>query len=359
MSSWSSRLARWTARPGDSLRSRLVIIAVVLVAYLAWIDSVGVNTGQGSVLMLIIPGALFALAMGVSYGWCGLVTFGQGAFFSMGGFTAALLREKDLSPLLVILLGGLIGGVAAWIFAALVLRRSTSLWFAMLTLAFGQFLFEYGNTSSHFGGPDGIAGIPRGSVFGYDLTMQWPYTVFSMAVVAVVLPVLAVIYVSGFGMAGRAARLNGRRAEALGLNVVMIQVTMFGVSGAVSGIAGVLLAQQQSFFSTGYLSLQFAGAAIVAAMIGGVHSYWGPLIGFTILSLAQNQLAGSTLGSVGWDLVLGVAVILIVLIASDGLMGGLESALRSVRRRLLRARGSSLPPKVPDRTKAEALEGGS
>lgn len=346
---------RWWAHPGESLWMRAVLIVVVAGLYLAWIDNVGVNTGLGSVLMLIIPGALFSLAMGVSYGWCGLVTFGQGAFFSMGGFTAALLREKELSPLVIVCLGGLVGGVAAWVFAALVLRRSTSLWFAMLTLAFGQFLFEYGNKSSHFGGPDGIAGIPRGSVFGQDLLMQWPFTIYSLAVATVVMLVLAVVYVSGFGMVGRAARLNSQRAEALGLNVVMIQVTMFGVSGAVSGVAGVLLAQQQSFFSTDYLGLQFAGAAIVAAMIGGVNSYWGPLIGFTVLALAQNQLAGSTLGSVGWDLVLGVGVVLIVLVAPDGLMGGLDSARRSLGRRLARGPRADQRPGSPEPRVSETV----
>jgi branched-chain amino acid transport system permease protein len=270
--------------------------------------------------------SLYAVTLNLLLGYMGVLSFGHAMFFGTGAYTTALaLTHIQGLPLLpAILVGGLGGGLLALILSPLLVRVSGTA-FAMLTLAFGQLIFvvalKYREVT---GGEDGIGGypIPPLNIFGLlsiDMTDKINFYYFAVAVVALCLYILWFYTKTPFGSLIVGIRDNALRIDYLGFKLTQTKAINLIVSGAFAGIAGAVHALLMKLVSTvGVLDINTSFKPIMMAYIGGVGSFFGPIIGSGVLHVLEDVVIRFT-DRIG--LVNGTIFILVVLFAPRGLVG--------------------------------------
>lgn len=279
--------------------------------------------------------AAFGLSLFLLLGDGGLVSFGHAAFLGIGAYTVGVGTVKWEIPLsLAWLLAPVAGAVLSLVVGWFSVRLS-ALYFAMLTLAFAQFLWAITMRVDFFGGEEGLIGVPTGRI-GFD-PVNFYYA--SFVVMLVVLAVVVVVRVSPFGLALRSTRENSVRAEFSGLNVPRVRLTAFVVAGALAGLTGAMLAVSNGAVSpeVGYFSQ--SETALIMVLLGGLRSVWGPLVGAFLFTYGEHYIARNF---DAWEIVVGVAVILVVLFVPGGVTGALGSIVERFR------------AVIPTTTKAEA-----
>jgi branched-chain amino acid transport system permease protein len=219
---------------------------------------------------------LFATAFNLLMGFGGMVSFGHAAYFALGAYAPALLVKQAGWPMLLALPAApLAAGLGALVFGIFIVRL-TATYFAMLSLAFAQIVFTIiFKWKSLTGGDDGILNI-------------WPpdwlkspaaYYYFTVAVVALALLALHMIVESPFGSALKAVRENPRRARYIGIDVRRHQLMAFVISGFFSGLAGGLFAFYNGSVFPDFAFFTKSFEPLVVALLGGVGSFFGPLVG--------------------------------------------------------------------------------
>jgi branched-chain amino acid transport system permease protein len=266
----------------------------------------------------MIISALFAMSLNLILGYGGMVSFGHAAFFGVGAYTVALLMKKAGAPLYLALLAAPV--VAA--FAAAIIGwfcvRLIGLYFAILTLAFGQLLYMVAFQWYTFtGGDDGIHGVPRPEFLG-----PVNYYLLCLILFLVCFLIMRMIVNSSFGLSIRTIRENMDRASFIGINVKKYQWINFIIAGAFAGLAGGLLAELNRFAQTEFLHWSKSAEPILASLVGGMYSILGPAIGSTVLiflKIVLQQLHKSMVDL--WAIILGGILLLVVLFAPGGLVG--------------------------------------
>jgi branched-chain amino acid transport system permease protein len=270
--------------------------------------------------------SLYAVTVNLLLGYMGVLSFGHAMFFGTGAYTTALaLTHIQGFPLLpAIMVGGLAGGLLALILSPLLVRVSGTA-FAMLTLAFGQLIFvialKYREVT---GGEDGIGGypIPPLNIFGLlsiDMTDKINFYYFAIAVVALCLYILWFYTKTPFGSLVVGIRDNALRIDYLGFKLPQTKAINLVVSGTFAGIAGAVHALLMKLVSTvGVLDIGTSFKPIMMAYIGGVGSFFGPIIGSGVLHVLEDVVIRFT-ERIG--LVNGAIFILVVLFAPRGLVG--------------------------------------
>ncbi len=270
--------------------------------------------------------SLYAVTLNLLLGYMGVLSFGHAMFFGTGAYaTAIALTHIPGFPLLpAILVGGLSGGLLALILSPLLVRVSGTA-FAMLTLAFGQLIFvialKYREVT---GGEDGIGGysIPPLNIPGVvsiDMTDKINFYYFAVAVIAVCLFILWFYTKTPFGNLVVGIRDNAMRIDYLGFKLPQIKAVNLIVCGAFAGIAGSVHALLMKLVSTvGVLDISASFTPILMAYIGGVGSFFGPIIGSGVLHILEDLVIRFT-DRIG--LVNGAIFILVVLYAPMGLVG--------------------------------------
>ena len=270
--------------------------------------------------------SLYAVTLNLLLGYMGVLSFGHAMFFGTGAYATALaLTHIKGFPLLpAVLVGGMAGGMLALILSPLLVRVSGTA-FAMLTLAFGQFIFvvalKYREVT---GGEDGIGGYPIPpfnipGVVSIDMTDKINFYYFAIAVIAVCLFILWFYTKTPFGSLVVGIRDNAMRIDYLGFKLPQIKAVNLIVCGTFAGIAGAVHALLMKLVSTvGVLDIHTSFTPILMAYIGGVGSFFGPIIGSGVLHLLEDLVIRFT-ERIG--LVNGAIFILVVLYAPMGLVG--------------------------------------
>jgi branched-chain amino acid transport system permease protein len=257
--------------------------------------------------------ALWAVSLNLLLGQTGLVSFAHAAYYGVGAYTVVLAWEHfDLSPLVGLPLALVVGAVVSLITGVIALR-AVRLYFALLTLAISQLLYVaafewYGVT----GGDNGIHGIGVPAFLESTVNAYW----FVLAVAAAGIAALAVIGRSPFGAALVAIRENRLRAAFVGIDVKRHELAAFTLAGTFAALAGALFA---IFNREAYPNLMFWTASstpIFVVLIGGMYRFGGPVLGAVVLVLLEEAITRRTLYS---DLVLGLVLLAIVLLAPGGL----------------------------------------
>ncbi len=261
---------------------------------------------------------LFAVATNLLVGWSGLVSFGQAAFYGLGAYTVALAWLHGLAPFwLAFCAAPLIAALVAGLTGAIALR-ARKLYFALLTLAFSELFYVLAEQLYDItNGANGIFGamvpdiliVPRNGFY------------FTLAIVAAALFVLHRIFHSPFGLALRAIRERRVRAEALGLDVARHELAAFALSGAFCGLAGALYVVHDQTAYPELLDWVKSGEPVIVAVIGGISTFAGPLVGALFYQIAHDALVTLTRD---WQLVLGALLLLVVLFRPAGLASLLE-----------------------------------
>jgi branched-chain amino acid transport system permease protein len=278
----------------------------------------------------ILIWGLFGIGFDLLFGYTGLLSFGQSAFFGTGGmFAAYLLTEANFPYVLTsIVIGAAVAAVVGYLVGLIALRR-TGIYFAMITVAIAEVFFfaEFNPLSAFTGGENGLPGVPTPSFnigsmklsFDTDLSMYaflafWYFVGLVIALRIVRSPVGAIF---------RALRDNPRRASALGHNIHGYKLTAFVVAAAYAGFAGGLLAIMQGFMPPDAFMFDTSGQLVMQTAIGGAGTLFGPLVGAALWLYLSDFLQNALhLGST-WKLVLGVVFVLLVCFLRRGIVGAI------------------------------------
>ena len=293
-------------------------------------------------LMEALTMALFAAAFNLVFGYSGLLSFGHAAFYGVAAYATAFFM-KDLGyPVEVALLGAVaIAATLGAAFAALALRRR-GIYFSMVTLALAEVIHFIAVRWPATGGENGLQGVPRGTLLGVlDLNRT---IVLYFVVLVVVLAALALIYRiihSPFGMVLRAFNGSEQRTLSLGYEVQQHLVIVMTLSAALAGLAGGLKVLVFQFATLADVSWHMSGLVVLACLIGGTGTFWGPVVGGAVIALLHSLLAESG----NWvTLIQGVIFIACVHFFRAGMVGTVSEWLHA-RGRSIRKAGATLMDK--------------
>ncbi len=276
---------------------------------------------------------LFAMSFNLLYGFMGQISFGHAAFFGVGAYATAMLFTALKTPtgeiglfefFVSLLIGPPFAALAALIVGVFCVRL-TGIYFAMLTLAFGELLYYIVFSWYSFTkGDDGIQRLLPPAFF-QDASN---YYYLTLIIVVAALLVMWRITESPFGYILRTLRDNQRRAAFLGVNVRRHMLMAFVIAGFFAGIAGALWGPFSRSVSPGLLGWQESGIAVFMTLIGGAGAFIGPIAGSVIYTFLQAVVKMYT---VYWPLTIGTIILLIVLFAPGGLLGTIEQRLKTAR----------------------------
>ncbi len=312
----------------DKLAWNAVIWAVLL-AMPYWMGAIGGYTELASRVVIL---GLAAMSLNFLLGFTGVLSFGHAAYFGLGAYGAAMsLKFFAPSTALAILVGILVGTVAAAAIGALIVKLR-GVYFAMVTIAFGQvFYFITFRWNSVTGGDDGVTGWRRQpldlgfttiDILGNDKAFY--YLVLLLFAVAV--GIMAMLLRSPLGRSLIAIRENERRARFLGIPVERHIWISFVISGGFAALAGTLYALLSNFTDPRSLHWTLSGNFVIMAVLGGMRSFWGPLIGAAIFVVLQDYVSSHTQN---WMSFIGLFFVLIVTFFPRGVLGFIKRRVAS------------------------------
>ena len=274
---------------------------------------------------------LFAVSFNMIFGYMGQLSFGHAAYYGVGAYATGMLMVKASVPLPICLVASMIAaGICALIFGYFCVRL-TGIYFAILTLAFGQLMYYIiFQWYSFTGGDDGLQGIvPPDFLFGAT-----SYYYFTLLIVAAALIAMWYISKSPFGYTMRAIRDNADRTRFLGINVRKYMLINFVVAAMFAGLAGGLLGPFNRSIAPDLCNWHQSGIPVFMTVIGGPLGFLGPMIGSVIYTFLMAFVTGFT---EYWPLVIGLIIIFVVLFIPGGVLGLVEERVEVFRSKGLKA----------------------
>jgi branched-chain amino acid transport system permease protein len=288
----------------------------------------------------ILVWGIFGIGFDILFGFTGLLSFGQSAFYGTGGFVAAyLLTVVNFPNVWVSLAVGTVAAAAVGYLVGLIALRRTGIYFAMITVAIAEVFFfvEFNPLSAYTGGENGLPGVPNPRLNLGVTTIHFNTTLSMYAFLAfwyfIGMVIALRIVRSPVGTVLRAIRDNPLRAAAVGHNIHAYKLTAFVIAAAYAGFAGGLLGVMQGFMPPDAFMFDTSGQLIMQTAIGGAGTLFGPLVGAGVWLFLSDFLQGPLqLGST-WKLVLGLVFVLLVCFLRSGIVGGLVDLVRLIQRR--------------------------
>jgi branched-chain amino acid transport system permease protein len=281
-------------------------------------------------VMKLLCFALFACAFNLLLGFTGLLSFGHAAFFGGAAYvTGWFIKTTAATPEIGIAVGVLAAALLGLVFGLVAIRRQ-GIYFAMVTLALAQMVFFVCLQAPQTGGEDGLQGVPRGQLFGLlslasDTTM---YYVVLAVFVACFLGILRIV-TSPFGQVLKMIRENEPRAISLGYEVDRYKLLGFVLSAALAGLAGSLKTVVMGFASLTDVHWSMSGEVILMSLLGGVGTFFGPVLGAGIVIALQDTLADKVGAWV--NVIIGAIFVVCVLAFRKGVVGELQAFLERRR----------------------------
>jgi branched-chain amino acid transport system permease protein len=290
-----------------ALAVALVLAPAVLPTFYVWL------------LVEMSAFALFASSLHLLMGTGGMVSFGHAAYFGMGAYGAALLMKLAGLPMPLAFVAAPFLASALSVLFGYFSVRLTSIYFAMLTLAFAQIVYAVVHQWYEVtGGDNGLLGV-------------WPspwlaspghYYYWALGAFVVGIALLKAVTASPFGLALRAVRDHPGRAEAVGINIRAHQLVAFVVAGFFAGLAGGIFVFLKGSVFPGYVDAPMSVEPLVMVLLGGVGSFAGPSVGAVVYKLLDTFITRYT---EYWQLVLGAILIVLVTAFPRGIVGVLHA----------------------------------
>ncbi|SLN63498.1 leucine/isoleucine/valine transporter permease subunit [Roseivivax jejudonensis] len=267
----------------------------------------------------ILAYAIAAMALDLILGYGAMVSFGHAAYLGFGTYAVAILSSYGVSDLLLQMLGAILVSALFALVTGAISLRTRGVYFIMITLAFGQMAFFFFISLSAYGGDDGYGLSQRSTLFGSrvlenDVTLYY----VTLAVLVGLFALCHRIVGSRFGRVLTGIRENPVRMEAIGFSPFRYQLTAFVISGCMTSVAGVLLANQAEFVSPAFMSWHRSGELIVMVVLGGIGTLTGA-IGGAVAALLLEEVLGMM--TEHWRLWFGVFLVLMVLFSPRGITG--------------------------------------
>jgi len=272
--------------------------------------------------------SLFALSFNLLFGYMGQLSFGQAAFYGLGGYTVAMLIMKaHFNFWLSIIAGVLVASVIGLIVGFFCVRLK-GIYFAVLTLAFGQLIFSVVFKWHKFtGGDDGIQGVFPPEF----LKSPTNYYYFLLIVFLLSALVLWKIIHSPFGQTIIAMRENSERTEFLGIHIAKYQLITFVIAAAFAGLAGAIWVPFYRSVAPSYLTWIKSGEPVMAAILGGPSLFYGPVLGMFIMTFFHSWVLGFT---IYWPVVMGALILVVIFFLPGGILGFIQEKVNQRRERL-------------------------
>lgn len=288
----------------------------------------------------ILVWGLFGIGFDILFGYTGLLSFGQSAFYGTGGFVAAYLLTRagypDVFSALVI---GMVAAAAVGYLVGLIALRRTGIYFAMITVAIAQVFYfvEFNPLADWTGGENGLPGVPTPSFnLGFTVlhfTTGWSLYQFLAVCYFIGIVIGLRIVRSPVGAVLSAIRDNPLRAQAVGHNIHSYKLTAFVIAAAYAGFAGGLLGVLQAFMPPDAFTFETSGQLVMQTAIGGTGTLFGPLLGAAVWLFLQDFLQSALGLGAAWKLVLGTVFVLLVAFLRRGIIGGIKDAYSWATRR--------------------------
>jgi branched-chain amino acid transport system permease protein len=302
-------------------RTADALVWLLLVTMPYWLNWVGGYTSLGTRVVIL---ALAAMSLNFLLGFTGVLSFGHAAYFGLGAYGVGLTIKYLVPDTLVgMAVGVLVGAFAAAIIGGLIVRLR-GVYFAMVTIAFGQvFYFIAFRWNNVTGGDDGLSGwhavpIKLGFATLDILKSDKALYYFVLFWFAVAIAIMAALLRSPFGRTLLAIRENERRARFLGIPVDQHIWLSWLVSCVFVSLAGALYALLNNFADPHDLRWDQSGDFVIMAVLGGMRSFWGPLIGAAIFVVLQDYVSSQT---ENWMSFIGLFFVLVVLFFPRGVLG--------------------------------------
>ncbi|HEY9063910.1 MAG TPA: branched-chain amino acid ABC transporter permease [Burkholderiaceae bacterium] len=276
----------------------------------------------------IVIYAIAASALNLALGCGGLVSFGHALFLGLGSYAVALPAFHGVAHGWWHLAWCVGGSALVALAVGAISLRTAGMAFIMITLAFAQMGYFVFVSLKAYGGDDGLP-VAAASRFGaLDLgTMPSLYGT-ALTVLALVTVWMARLRAAPFGMALRAARQNARRIDAIGLQARRLQLVAFVISGAICGVAGLLLANLNAYASPSTLAWTVSGELIVMVVLGGIGTVAGPIVGALVFLGLEEVLKGMT---EHWMAIFGPLIVVMALVGRRGIVGLLGAWPKTLR----------------------------
>ena len=281
-------------------------------------------------VMKLLCFALFACAFNLLLGFTGLLSFGHAAFFGTAAYiTGWFVKSQSWSPETALLAGAVGAGLIGLVVGAVAIRRQ-GIYFAMITLAIAQMVYFICLQAPFTGGEDGLQGVPRGKLLGmFSLESDIVMYYFVVAIFIVCFLFISRIVHSPFGQVLKMIRENEPRAISLGYQVDRYKLLAFVLSATLAGLAGSMKTLVMGFATLSDVHWSMSGEVILMSLLGGVGTFFGPVLGSGVVIGLQDMLADKV-GS--WvNVIIGVIFVLCVLAFRKGVVGELQ-AYRERRR---------------------------
>ena len=310
-------------------RSVQLLLALGLLALLAFPFAGQDFYTQMVTRMMIL--AIFAMSLDLLQGITGLVSLGHAAYFGLAGYVLAFMSPADAGAniLTTLPLAVLASALLALVIGFFVVRTQ-GIYFIMVTMAFAQMLYYLFFDNKDLGGSDGIYINVRPAGLGMDLENKLVLYYFTLACMLLVYWFLRRLLWSPFGRTLNGIRLNEHRTQALGYASFSYKLTAFTVAGGLAGLAGYLWGAQTGYVNPELMGFHMSAHAIMMVILGGMGNVAGALIGAFGFELFMHMF--KDLPKVGsfdlgkhWQLWMGSLIVLVVIIAPQGLMGLLRS----------------------------------
>jgi branched-chain amino acid transport system permease protein len=288
----------------------------------------------------ILVWGLFGIGFDILFGYTGLLSFGQSAFYGTGGFVAAyLLTRAGFPNVFLALIIGMISAAVAGFLVGLIALRRTGIYFAMITVAIAQVFYfvEFNPLAEYTGGENGLPGVPTPSFnLGFTtlhFTTGWSLYQFLAACYFVGIVIALCIVRSPVGAILSAIRDNPLRAQAVGHNIHSYKLTAFVIAAAYAGFAGGLLGVLQAFMPPDAFTFETSGQLVMMTAIGGIGTLFGPLLGAAVWLFLQDFLQSALDLGAAWKLVLGLVFVLLVTFLRRGIIGGIKDLYELITNR--------------------------
>ena len=306
-------------------RSVQILLGLGLIALLAFPFAGQDFYTQMVTRMMIL--AIFAMSLDLLQGITGLVSLGHAAYFGVAGYVLAFLSPADagaswLTSLPLAVLASALLALTIGFFVV----RTQGIYFIMVTMAFAQMVYFLFFDNKALGGSDGLYVNVRPAALGLDFENKQVLYYFTLVSMLLVYGFLRRLLWSPFGRTLNGIRLNEHRTQALGYASFSYKLTAFTLAGALAGLAGYLWAAQSGYVNPELMGFHMSAHAIMMVILGGMGNVAGALIGAFGFELFLHFF--KDLPKVGefelgkhWQLWMGSLIVLVVLIAPQGLMG--------------------------------------
>ncbi len=305
---------------------KTTIFGIIILLFILIVSLVVKSNYLFSILIIIGLYAIIVQGLGILMGYAGQVSFGHAAFYGLGAYTAAILTTRYHWPTIAALLAAIIlpGTIAALIGRQTLKLRE--LYLALATLGFGILVFIAFNEGREFtGGPSGISSIPFLNIGSFAFDSDRKFFVLVWAVLALLLLGINNLVHSRTGRALRAIRESEYAAENAGIDSASLKLQAFIFSALLAGLAGGLYAFYITFISPAAFSYHASIEFVLMAVVGGLGTFWGPLLGAAVivaLSEILREVVPLLIPGAGGEyqiIIYGIILILLMVYKPEGL----------------------------------------